>query len=51
VFADNARAIALYKRHGFVEEGRLRGYAIRHGEYADCLAMARWRPEAMALQQ
>ena len=51
VFADNARAIALYKRHGFVEEGRLRGYAIRHGEYADCLAMARWRPEAMALSQ
>lgn len=51
VFADNARAIALYRRHGFVEEGRLRGYAIRHGEYADCLSMARWRPEPMAHPQ
>jgi L-phenylalanine/L-methionine N-acetyltransferase len=51
VFADNARAIALYQRHGFVEEGRLRGYAIRHGEYADCLSMARWRPEPMAHPQ
>lgn len=43
VYVDNARAIALYRRHGFVEEGRLRGYGLRDGVYADCLAMARWR--------
>lgn len=41
VFADNARAIALYRRFGFVEEGRSRGYAIRGGELADVLHMAR----------
>lgn len=51
VFADNVRAIALYRRHGFVQEGYLRGYAIRHGEYADCLSMARWRPGPMAFPQ
>lgn len=51
VYADNVRAIALYRRHGFVQEGYLRGYAIRHGEYADCLSMARWRPEPMGFPQ
>lgn len=51
VYADNLRAIALYRRHGFVQEGYLRGYAIRHGEYADCLSMARWRPEPMGFPQ
>lgn len=45
VFADNLRAQQLYRRYGFVEEGRLRGYAIRDGAFADCLSMARWRPE------
>jgi putative acetyltransferase len=44
VFTDNERAIALYRRHGFVEEGRLRGYALRHGRYDDVLTMARWHP-------
>lgn len=44
VFADNAAAIALYRSLGFVEEGRLRGYAFRDGQFADTLAMARWRP-------
>jgi putative acetyltransferase len=44
VFVDNARAIALYRSLGFEEEGRLRGYAFRHGRYEDVLAMARWRP-------
>ncbi|WP_205028027.1 GNAT family N-acetyltransferase [Oleisolibacter albus] len=43
VFADNAAAIALYRRFGFTEEGRLRDYALRAGGYADCLAMARLR--------
>ncbi|OQP87752.1 hypothetical protein BTR14_04115 [Rhizobium rhizosphaerae] len=40
VFTDNHPAIALYRRFGFVEEGRLRGYAFRDGDYADVLAMA-----------
>lgn len=44
VFADNAPAITLYERFGFLVEGRMRGYALRDGVYADCLAMARWRP-------
>ncbi|GAP35927.1 GNAT family N-acetyltransferase [Piscinibacter sakaiensis] len=41
VFVDNARAIALYERFGFVTEGRLRGYALRDGRYEDVLTMAR----------
>jgi putative acetyltransferase len=44
VFADNQRAIALYERFGFRHEGRHRGYAMRHGAYADVLAMARLHP-------
>ncbi len=43
VFADNAHAIALYERFGFVAEGTLRAYAYRAGCYADCLTMARLR--------
>ena len=45
VFIDNARAIALYRQLGFVEEGRHRGYALRDGVYADVLSMARWHPD------
>jgi L-phenylalanine/L-methionine N-acetyltransferase len=41
VFVDNAPAIALYRRFGFVEEGRSRGYAMRAGVLADVLHMAR----------
>ncbi|HEY0838568.1 MAG TPA: GNAT family N-acetyltransferase [Vulgatibacter sp.] len=44
VYADNAAGIRLYKRHGFVEEGRHRDYAFRDGTYVDALAMARLRP-------
>lgn len=44
VFADNARAIALYERFGFEHEGRFRGYALRNGVYEDVLTMARWHP-------
>ena len=43
VYADNARAIALYERHGFVKEGVLRGYGLRAGRYEDCVTMGRWR--------
>ena len=41
VFCDNASAIALYRKFGFVEEGRSRGYAMRDGVLADVLHMAR----------
>ena len=46
VFADNQRAIALYERFGFEHEGRLRGYALRDGDYVDVLTMARLHPNA-----
>lgn len=44
VYADNARAIALYQRFGFEIEGRQRGYALRGGQYVDTLMMARLHP-------
>lgn len=43
VFPDNARAIALYERLGFVAEGLHRDYAVRDGIYVDALFMARLR--------
>jgi L-phenylalanine/L-methionine N-acetyltransferase len=49
VFTDNARAIALYQRHGFVQEGVMRAYALRDGLYVDALAMARLHPQPPAL--
>jgi putative acetyltransferase len=42
VYADNAGAIALYRKFGFVEEGRSRGFAIRAGKLEDVLHMARF---------
>ncbi|NKE67438.1 GNAT family N-acetyltransferase [Ramlibacter sp. RBP-2] len=44
VHADNERAIALYRAMGFVEEGRMRGYALKDGRYVDALCMARLHP-------
>ncbi|WP_085315673.1 GNAT family N-acetyltransferase [Derxia lacustris] len=44
VFADNAPAIALYQRHGFEVEGRMRAHALRGGAYVDSLLMARLHP-------
>lgn len=44
VYADNVAGIALYARHGFVEEGRHRDYAYRDGAFVDALALARLRP-------
>lgn len=41
VYPDNAAALALYRKFGFVEEGRLRQYAFRDGAYCDVLVMAR----------
>lgn len=46
VYADNARAIALYTRFGFEIEGTHRAYALRDGRYVDALAMARLNPKA-----
>ena len=44
VFADNARAIALYQKFGFVQEGLFHAYGLRDGHYQDTLAMARLHP-------
>ncbi|WP_417069727.1 GNAT family N-acetyltransferase [Niveibacterium terrae] len=44
VFADNEKALALYRSVGFVEEGRLRGFALRAGRYVDVITMARFHP-------
>jgi len=41
VFADNERAIRLYKKFGFEVEGTHRNFAFRDGEYVDTFAMAR----------
>ncbi|WP_225770852.1 GNAT family N-acetyltransferase [Inquilinus sp. Marseille-Q2685] len=43
VWTDNAPALALYCKFGFVEEGVMRAYAYRDGAYVDALAMARLR--------
>jgi len=44
VFSDNAAAIALYEKFGFVREGTQRAFALRDGRFADVLAMARLHP-------
>ena len=41
VNCDNAPALALYRRFGFVVEGRLVANAFRSGEYIDCFTMGR----------
>ena len=48
VFADNARAVALYQKFGFVQEGLLRAYGLRAGRYQDTLTMARLHPHPPA---
>jgi putative acetyltransferase len=45
VYTDNARAIALYRKHGFIEEGTSRAHALRDGVYVDSLMMARLHPQ------
>lgn len=41
VYTDNESAIQLYKKHGFVTEGRAKNYAFRNGEYVDVFLMAK----------
>ncbi|MFU6862637.1 GNAT family N-acetyltransferase [Pseudomonas paraeruginosa] len=43
VAADNEPAIALYKKHGFVLEGKHQAAIFTDGEYVDLLSMARIR--------
>lgn len=50
VWADNERAIALYRKSGFEIEGRLRAYGLRDGRFVDALSMARLHPNPPALQ-
>ena len=49
VYADNARAMALYRKFGFVPEGTHRAYALRDGVYVDSLSMARLHPQPPGL--
>ncbi len=44
VYIDNAAAIALYRKFGFVIEGTHRAYALRDGQLVDSHAMARLHP-------
>jgi RimJ/RimL family protein N-acetyltransferase len=46
VLANNPRAIAAYRRNGFVEEGRRREHAYSAGEYVDLVYMAVFRDDA-----
>lgn len=43
VNADNERAIRLYRKHDFVEEGRMRNARFLEGRYCDVLVMGRLR--------
>jgi putative acetyltransferase len=49
VYTDNHAAIALYRKHSFVDEGVHRAYALRDGVYVDTLAMARLHPNPPVL--
>lgn len=41
VFADNAPAVALYRKYGFEVEGTGKKFALRNGEFVDAYFMAR----------
>ena len=43
VYTDNARAIHLYEKSGFLIEGTHRAFAFRDGQYVDAHSMARVR--------
>ena len=48
VYADNAPAIALYRKFGFVEEALLKGHGFRQGQYHDTLQMSLWLDQEKA---
>jgi L-phenylalanine/L-methionine N-acetyltransferase len=45
VYIDNERALALYRKFGFVVEGTHKAYALRGGRYVDSHSMARVKPK------
>ncbi|MEM1074992.1 MAG: GNAT family N-acetyltransferase [Pseudomonadota bacterium] len=47
VNADNTRAVDLYKRMGFEQEGLFRDYALRGGVLVDAIGMSRLRGAAI----
>jgi L-phenylalanine/L-methionine N-acetyltransferase len=49
VYTDNAAALALYRKFGFVHEGTHRAYALRDGVYVDAHFMARLHPKPPVL--
>lgn len=49
VYVDNAIAVALYKKFGFVMEGTHRAFALRDGQFVDAFVMARLHPHPPAL--
>ena len=51
VDCENQRAIGVYKKLGFHEEGRLRHEFFVDGEYRDVFRMAIFQPEYLALRQ
>ena len=48
VYTDNAAALALYRKFGFVIEGTARRYALRDGVFIDAFMMARHAPTVPA---
>lgn len=51
VFTDNERAIRLYQKMGFIEEGIKRFAVKRAGKYADEYIMARYRNQPAPIQE
>ena len=49
VFVDNHAAQKMYIKHGFVQEGVLRAYAMRDGQLMDVWTMARLHPRQALL--
>ncbi len=43
IAVDNAPALTLHRKHGFIIEGKLRDYAYRNGRYIDVYVAARVR--------
>lgn len=48
VFVDNAFALEMYRRLGFVVEGTMTGYGFKRGRYVDAHVMARLRDDTRA---